>query len=80
MSSLNDYSLFTLDRDAHFLMLFIMLLIYVNDVILTITSSQLISNINSFIHSHFYIKDLGLLHYFLGIDVSISATGLFLNQ
>lgn len=75
VSSLNDYSLFTYKRDGHFLALFV----YVNDVLLTGTSPVLINEVKSFIHSQFKIKDLGPIHYFLGIEVARSPSELFLN-
>ncbi|CAM8883250.1 unnamed protein product [Rhodiola kirilowii] len=55
--SLNDYSLFTLQYGDDF----IMLLLYVDDVIVTGTSMQLIQDIKAFIHDKFKIKDLGTL-------------------
>ncbi|CAM8911003.1 unnamed protein product [Rhodiola kirilowii] len=61
--SLNDYSLFTLQRDGQFLVL----LVYVDDVIITGTSESLISAVKEFIHQKFQIKDLGPLKYFLGL-------------
>ncbi|CAM8973439.1 unnamed protein product [Rhodiola kirilowii] len=75
-NSLNDYSLFTLSRDGAFLVL----LIYVDDVLLTGTSDQLISDVKTYIHNKFQIKDLGHLKYFLGLEVPRSTTGIFLNQ
>ncbi|CAM8985316.1 unnamed protein product [Rhodiola kirilowii] len=64
--SLNDYSLFTLQEGTEF----IILLVYVNDVLLTYTSLVLIENIKAFIHDKFKIKDLGTLKYFLGLEVA----------
>lgn len=58
----------------------IVLLVYVDELIITSTSTDLISKVKSFIHHQFKIKDLGQLHYFLGIEVARSTTGLFLNQ
>ncbi|CAM8976460.1 unnamed protein product [Rhodiola kirilowii] len=75
-NSLNDYSLFTLSRDGAFLVL----LVYVDDVLLTGTSDQLISDVKTYIHNKFQIKDLSHLKYFLGLEVPRSTTGIFLNQ
>ncbi|CAM8950681.1 unnamed protein product [Rhodiola kirilowii] len=74
--SLNDYSLFTLRMQNEFLIL----LVYVDDVVITGTSSQLIDKVKLFIHDKFQIKDLGLLKYFLGLEVARSKDGIFLNQ
>ncbi|CAM8882206.1 unnamed protein product [Rhodiola kirilowii] len=76
VQSMNDYSLFTLKLQGEFLVL----LVYVDDVVLTGTSSQLIAKVKSFIHDKFQIKDLGLLKYFLGLEVARSKDGIFLNQ
>ena len=58
----------------------IILLLYVDDIILTGNS---IHELDSFVHelsSRFNIKDLGHLHYFLGIEVHHTSYGLFLTQ
>ncbi|CAM8954691.1 unnamed protein product [Rhodiola kirilowii] len=72
----NDHSLFTLNKDNEF----IILLVYVDDIVMTGTSIPLISAIKAFIHAEFRIKDLGLLKYFLGIEVARSSSGIFINQ
>ncbi|CAM8950535.1 unnamed protein product [Rhodiola kirilowii] len=74
--SLEDYSLFTLRRNGQF----IILLVYVDDVVITGTSPELIQQIKDFIHDKFKIKDLGHLKYFLGIEVARSQEGIFFNQ
>ncbi|CAM8955334.1 unnamed protein product [Rhodiola kirilowii] len=76
VQSMNDYSLFTLSINGDFLIL----LVYVDDVVLTGTSSDLIMRVKQFIHEKFQIKDLGKLKYFLGLEVARSTTGIFLNQ
>ncbi|CAM8899039.1 unnamed protein product [Rhodiola kirilowii] len=75
-SSLNDYSLFTLTRGS----VFLILLVYVDDVIITGNSEELISEVKQFIHEKFRIKDLGQLKYFLGLEVARSTDGIFLHQ
>ncbi|CAM8978789.1 unnamed protein product [Rhodiola kirilowii] len=75
-SSLNDYSLFTLNKGHDY----IALLVYVDDIIITGTSQKLIDNIKQFIDSKFKIKDLGTLRFFLGLEVARSGTGTFINQ
>ncbi|CAM8895376.1 unnamed protein product [Rhodiola kirilowii] len=74
--SMIDYSLFTLHKGTYF----IILLVYVDDVLLTGTSLVLIENIKAFLHDKFKIKDLAILKYFLGLEVARNSTGLFLHQ
>ncbi|CAM8901423.1 unnamed protein product [Rhodiola kirilowii] len=76
VQSANDPSLFTLAQKDDFLIL----LVYVDDVVLTGTSPQLITHVKEFIHDQFQIKDLGHLKYFLGLEVARSQDGIFLNQ
>lgn len=57
------------------------LLAYVDDIILTGSSSTEINHITSLLHKHFALKDLGNLHYFLGLHVNRQPNGkLLLNQ
>ncbi|CAM8989719.1 unnamed protein product [Rhodiola kirilowii] len=74
--SLHDYSLFTYEADGTFLIL----LVYVDDVVITGTCTAMIHKVKQFIHDAFKIKDLGLLKYFLGIEVARSDDGVFINQ
>ncbi|CAM8885063.1 unnamed protein product [Rhodiola kirilowii] len=59
---------------------FLVLLVCVDDVIITGTSSLLISEVKQYIHEKFKIKYLGFLKYFLGLEVAHSDDGIFLNQ
>lgn len=56
------------------------LFLYVDDIILTGSSSSLIQNFTASLHDEFAMKDLGSLHYFLGVQVSSVPSGLFLQQ
>jgi hypothetical protein len=56
------------------------LLLYVNDIVLTASSSMMLQAIMGRLHSKFAMTDLGALHHFLGISVSCSSSGLFLPQ
>ncbi|GJU68024.1 ribonuclease H-like domain-containing protein [Tanacetum coccineum] len=56
------------------------LLIYVDDIILTASSSVLLRQIIDSLHKEFDMTDLGALNYFLGISVVRHSTGLFLSQ
>ncbi|GJQ97089.1 ribonuclease H-like domain-containing protein [Tanacetum coccineum] len=56
------------------------LLIYVDDIILTASSSDLLKQIISSLHAEFSMTDLGPLNYFLGISTQGTSYGLFLSQ
>ncbi|XP_019451844.1 PREDICTED: uncharacterized protein LOC109353944 [Lupinus angustifolius] len=56
------------------------ILLYVDDIILIISSHDLRKSIMALLASEFAMKDFGPLSYFLGITVIIHACGLFLNQ
>lgn len=57
-----------------------MLLLYVDDIILTGFSDQLISDFIDQLHTKFSMKNLGKLHYFLGIEVKYVTNGIVLYQ
>ncbi|RLM60750.1 putative mitochondrial protein [Panicum miliaceum] len=56
------------------------LLLYVDDMVLTASSSVLLQNIVDRLKTAFAIKDMGPVHYFLGLDVRRDSTGFFLSQ
>ncbi|RVW62844.1 Retrovirus-related Pol polyprotein from transposon TNT 1-94 [Vitis vinifera] len=58
----------------------ILLVVYVDDIVITGNDHAGISNLKTFMHSKFHTKDLGELKYFLGIEVSRSKKGMFLSQ
>ena len=58
----------------------ILLVLYVDDTVITGSDSKGISSLKSFIHSQFHTKDLGMLRYFLNIEVMRSKHGIFLSQ
>ncbi|GKE36202.1 ribonuclease H-like domain-containing protein [Tanacetum coccineum] len=55
------------------------LLLYVDDIILTSSSSAFLHRIIASLHSEFTLKDPGSLNYFLGISAQPSTSGLFLS-
>ena len=57
-----------------------MLVVYVDDIVITGSDSKGISSLKSFLQSQFHTKDLGMLRYFLGIEVMRSKHGIFLSQ
>ncbi|KAJ9545471.1 hypothetical protein OSB04_025178 [Centaurea solstitialis] len=56
------------------------LLLYVDDIILTVSTDLLRRNIILKLGGEFAMKDLGQLNYFLGISVCRNTSGLFLSQ
>ncbi|XP_051228862.1 uncharacterized mitochondrial protein AtMg00810-like [Lolium perenne] len=56
------------------------LLLYVDDIIVTASSTAFLQHLLDRLHSEFAMTDLGDLHFFLGIAVSRSSDGLFLSH
>jgi hypothetical protein len=56
------------------------LLLYVDDIVLTASSVALLQQLQHRLFAEFSMKDLGPLHYFLGISVTRSKDGFFLSQ
>jgi hypothetical protein len=71
-----DTSLFVLKSGADMAYL----LLYVDDIIITASSTTFLQHLLDRLHSEFAMTDLGDLHFFLGIAVSRSSDGLFLSQ
>ena len=56
----------------------VILLVYVDAIIITGDDNLAIAELASYLASEFAIKHLGLLRYFLGIEVAYSSNGLFI--
>ncbi|CAH9079365.1 unnamed protein product, partial [Cuscuta epithymum] len=76
LQSYSDYSLFTLRKED----VQLHVLIYVDDLIIAGNNSAALSRFKTYLHSCFHMKDLGVLKYFLGIEVARGADGIFLCQ
>jgi hypothetical protein len=63
-----DYSLFTKARGVSFTVV----LLYVDDMIITKNDKTLIKELDRFLHDNFRIKDLSHFKYFLGVEVAYS--------
>ena len=74
--SRSDYSLFIYHSNSQVAYL----LLYVDDIVLTASSSDFLQHIISLLQQEFSMTDLGSLHHFLGIAVTRDNNGLLLSQ
>lgn len=72
--SVTDTSLFDHRRSG----ITVYLLIYVDDIIVLSSTAAAIPKLVSQLRSEFSLKDVGVLHYFLGIEVSPPSSGCLL--
>ena len=56
------------------------LFLYVDDIVLTVSSQQLLQSVISSLQQEFAMKDLDQLHHFLGVTVEPYPSGLLLHQ
>jgi histone deacetylase 1/2 len=75
-ASRSDSSLFIYQHGVHVAYL----LVYVDDIILTASSHALLRQVVDQLRQAFAIKDLGELHFFLGVQVRRDHAGFHLNQ
>jgi len=71
-----DTSLFILSLNGAM----IYLLVYVDDILLTGSNSALLHRLITLLQTEFKLRDLGYVHFFLGIEVKPTAMGLLLSQ
>ena len=74
--SYSDYWLFTFKNSV----VQISVLIYVDDLIISGNDHDSIQQFRIYLGECFYIKNLGVLKYFLGVEVAQSSDGIFLCQ
>jgi histone deacetylase 1/2 len=75
-SSKADTSLFYLNKNG----VTIFILVYVDDIIVVSSNQKATEKLLAGLKEDFALKDLGELHYFLGIEVHKSGNGIVLNQ
>ena len=75
-ASLADSSLFILKQGK----VLVYPLVYVNDIVLTSNQPNFLTSLIKQLSQAFELKDLGPLHYFLGIHITRTSKGLFLSQ
>ena len=71
------YSSFFILRHSKYL---VFLLVYVDDIVLTGNCLSLLQSLIQQLSSEFELKDLGNLHYFLGLQITHTSKGLYMNQ
>lgn len=71
-----DYSLFTLTRGR----IQINVLVYVDDMIIAGNDKVAMSIFKDYLGKCFKMKDLGVLKYFLGLEIARSSQGIFMSQ
>ncbi|XP_056692274.1 uncharacterized mitochondrial protein AtMg00810-like [Spinacia oleracea] len=74
--SKNDYSLFIKKTEHHITLA----AVYVDDILLTGNHLPTIDALKAHLHAVFSIKDLGVMNYFLGIEVGYLSNGVVLTQ
>jgi hypothetical protein len=72
----SDPNVYTKKVEIHL----IILVLYVDDLILTGSDSKLLNHVKTNIKKKFEMTDLGFLHYFLGLQVLQTNEGTFLSQ
>ncbi|XP_021624636.2 uncharacterized mitochondrial protein AtMg00810-like [Manihot esculenta] len=76
VQSPHDHCLFT----QHTGTLTVILLVYIDDIILTGNSIDAITKCKLALHSKFTVKDLGPMKYFLGLEIARSNQATFISQ
>lgn len=72
----SDYSLFTYADSG----MQLSVLVYVDDLVIASNDSRAVTQLKKYLNMCFYMKDLGTLKYFLGIEVAHGLEGIFLCQ
>ena len=58
----------------------VFVLVYVDDIVITGTDLSLIQHLKQHLQKSFHMKDLGVLAYFLGLEIQTDKHGIFLSQ
>ncbi|KAK4394489.1 Retrovirus-related Pol polyprotein from transposon RE2 [Sesamum angolense] len=56
------------------------LLVYIDDILVTTPCLDDIQSVNDYLHSLFTIKDLGDTRYFLGLEIAWNSDGIYVAQ
>jgi len=76
VNSKADTSLFIYNHDG----ILAYFLVYVDDLLLTGNNGRFLSSFIAALSSRFSVKDIGSLHYFLGVEVLPTSASLILSQ
>lgn len=76
IQSQHDYCLFVRSVGDDFLAI----LVYVDDLLIMGLNMSLISEVKGSLHRAFTIKDIGLVKYYLGLEIARSAEGMIISQ
>ena len=58
----------------------LLLVLYVDDLMIIGCSTSAIAAVNRILHESFLRMDMGLLHFFLGLEINQDASGIKLSQ
>jgi hypothetical protein len=58
----------------------LLLVLYVNDLLIIGCSTSAIAAVKRILHERFLMTDMGLIHFFLGLEISQDASGIKLSQ
>jgi hypothetical protein len=58
----------------------LLLVLYVDDLLINCCSTSMMTTIKRILHDIFFMMDMGLLHFFLGLNISQDASGIKLSQ
>jgi hypothetical protein len=58
----------------------LLLVLYVDDLLIISCSTSVIAVVKRILHDRFLMMDMGLLHFFLGLEISQDASGIKLSQ
>lgn len=59
---------------------YVFILVYVDDLLVVASNPSLVASFTKALSGQFPVKDLGPLHYFLGVEVHRDETGIYLSQ
>ncbi|KAL5560523.1 hypothetical protein UlMin_036734 [Ulmus minor] len=71
-----DHSLFIRKTGS----VFIALLVYIDDIIIASNNDLVVQKLKKTLDARFKLKDLGFLHFFIGLEIARTAKGISVSQ